>query len=94
MYCKTFLAGISKWRYLRKNTIRQNRRPRNSALEFSYTIMYQSLYPRPLGPGNSGTLNFSIFKGPAKSPALRGQICGKSLLNAPLPGLTIMNNNR
>ena len=42
----------------------------------------------PLGPGNSRAFNFSIFK------ALH---CGakfvvKSLLNAPPPGLTLMNN--
>ena len=37
--------------------------------------------PRPLGPGNSGTFNFSLFKA-----ALRGQICGKIPAKRPAPG--------
>ena len=46
--------------------------------------MHQSFAsPAPPGPGNSGAFNFSIFKSPAKSPALPGKNFGKSPAKSP-----------
>ena len=46
----------------------------------SQYVMHRSFVsPDPSGPGNSD------FQNPAKSPALRGQICGKILDKMPLP---------
>ena len=43
--------------------------------------MHQSFVSTaPSGPGINGAFN---FQSPAKSPAPRGQTCGKSLLKAP-----------
>ena len=50
------------------------------------------MYPRPLqGLDDSGAFNFSVFKSPAKSPVLLGQICGK--IPAKSPGSQGAGNN-
>ena len=48
--------------------------------------MHQSfVFPAPLGPGNSGTFNFSIFKAPLKAWHCGAIFVVKSLLKAPAP---------
>ena len=48
-------------------------------------VMHQSFVsPAPSGPRNSGAFNIN-FQSPAKSPALRGHICGKSPAKSPRP---------
>ena len=54
--------------------------------------MHQSfLSTAPLGSGNSGAFNFSVFQARVKSPALRGQICCK--IPAKCPGSPEDDNN-
>ena len=46
--------------------------------------------PPPQGRGIAGLIYFSIFKALLKSPALRGQICGKIPAKCPRP---LVDNN-
>ena len=53
-------------------------------IQFSLSFKSQEsgiCIPRPLGPGNSGAINFSFDKA-----ALRGQICGKIPTKCPALG--------
>ena len=51
-----------------------------------HTLMHQSFVsPAPLGPGNSGTFNFLIFKAPVKVRPCEVRFVVKSLLKAPAP---------
>ena len=51
-----------------------------------HTLMHQSFVsPAPLGPGNSVTFNFLIFKAPVKVRPCGVRFVVKSLLKAPAP---------
>ena len=58
-------------------------------------LLHQSFVsPAPIGPGNSGAFNFSIFKALVKARHCGVRFVVKSLVKAPAPrGLNIMGDN-